>query len=102
MRIIVGHAVQEWSGEMRLIDKDSLIDYIKKFYNTSDEQVQAILDEIEAEPELLVAKNLKTRDIEVYRMDDVYDQEETIPNCTVQILTNTKTGATSVGWWRNE
>lgn len=94
--------VQEWSGDMRLIDKDSLIDYIEKFYDTSDQQVQAILNEIEAEPELLIAKNLKTRDIEVYRMDDVYDQEETIPNCTVQILTNTKTGATSVGWWRNE
>ena len=35
---------------MRLIDKDSLIDYIEKFYDTSDQQVQAILKEIEAEP----------------------------------------------------
>ena len=31
-----------------------------------------------------------------------YDQEETFPDCTVQVLTNTATGETSVGWWRNE
>jgi len=31
-----------------------------------------------------------------------YDQEETYPDCTVQVLTNTATGETSVGWWRNE
>ena len=33
---------------------------------------------------------------------DLYDQEETYPNCTVQVLTNTVTGETSVGWWPNE
>ena len=31
-----------------------------------------------------------------------YDEEEIIENCTVQILTNSKTGEVSVGWWRNE
>ena len=31
-----------------------------------------------------------------------FDQEEIIENCTVQILTNSKTGEVSVGWWRNE
>lgn len=30
----------------------------------------------------------------------VYDQEEIIEGCTVQILTNTVTGEQSVGWWR--
>lgn len=30
----------------------------------------------------------------------VYDKEEIIENCTVQILTNTVTGEVSVGWWR--
>ena len=29
-----------------------------------------------------------------------YDEEEIIPNCTVQILKNTKTGDESIGWWR--
>lgn len=31
-----------------------------------------------------------------------YDQEEIIPNCTVQILTNSVTGDVSIGWWRND
>jgi Lar family restriction alleviation protein len=31
-----------------------------------------------------------------------YDQEEVFHNCTVQVLTNTATGETSVGWWKNE
>lgn len=32
---------------------------------------------------------------------NIYDKEETYPNCTVQVLTNTATGKTSVGWWMN-
>ena len=32
---------------------------------------------------------------------NIYDQEETFPDCTVQVLTNTATGETSVGWWQN-
>lgn len=32
----------------------------------------------------------------------VYDQEIIHPNCTVQILRNSITGAESVGWWKNE
>lgn len=31
-----------------------------------------------------------------------YDKEEIFENCTVQVLTNTKTGEVSVGWWQNE
>ena len=30
-----------------------------------------------------------------------YDKEEIYENCTVQVLTNTKNGNVSVGWWRN-
>lgn len=33
---------------------------------------------------------------------DYYDKSEIHENCTVEVLTNTKTGAVSVGWWRNE
>ena len=33
---------------------------------------------------------------------DVFDIEEIHKNCTVQILTNSVTGAVSVGWWENE
>lgn len=32
---------------------------------------------------------------------NLFDKEETYPNCTVQVLTNTVTGKTSVGWWEN-
>lgn len=32
---------------------------------------------------------------------NIYDKEEIYTDCTVQILTNTKTGETSVGWWKN-
>lgn len=31
-----------------------------------------------------------------------YDKEETYTNCTVQILTNSKTGDVSIGWYHNE
>lgn len=31
-----------------------------------------------------------------------YDQVESYDNCTVQVLTNTKTGDVSVGWWKND
>ena len=31
---------------------------------------------------------------------NMYDQCEVIEGCTVEILTNTRTGETSVGWWR--
>jgi len=31
-----------------------------------------------------------------------YDQEEIHHNCTVQVLKNSITGETSVGWWKND
>ena len=31
---------------------------------------------------------------------NVYDQEEIIEGCTVQILRNSVTGEESIGWWR--
>ena len=31
---------------------------------------------------------------------NMYDQREIIEGCTVEIMTNTLTGETSVGWWR--
>lgn len=32
---------------------------------------------------------------------NLYDQEEIFTDCTVQVWTNSVTGETSVGWWRN-
>lgn len=37
-----------------------------------------------------------------HKETNVYDQEEIFEDCTVQILTNSVTGETSVGWWKNE
>ena len=33
---------------------------------------------------------------------NTYDKCDVIEGCTVEILTNTVTGETSVGWWRGE
>ena len=33
---------------------------------------------------------------------NIYDKEEIHENCTVQILKNSVTGETSVGWWENK
>ena len=33
---------------------------------------------------------------------DLYDKEEVFPDCTVQLLINSQTGETSVGWWPNK
>lgn len=33
---------------------------------------------------------------------NIYDTEEIHENCTVQILRNSVTGETSIGWWENE
>ena len=32
---------------------------------------------------------------------NIYDEEETYPDCTVQVLRNSVTGKVSVGWWKN-
>lgn len=33
---------------------------------------------------------------------NIYDKCERHENCTVEVLTNSVTGKTSVGWWENE
>ena len=33
---------------------------------------------------------------------DLYEEAETIPNATVQVMRNTRTGEYSIGWWRNK
>lgn len=35
---------------------------------------------------------------ETIARSDYFDKEETFTGCTVQVLTNTKTGEVSVGW----
>ena len=33
---------------------------------------------------------------------NLFDKEEIYPDCTVQVLTNTLTGETSIGWGKND
>lgn len=33
---------------------------------------------------------------------NLYDKRTVVENATVEILENTKTGETSIGWWENE
>lgn len=44
----------------------------------------------------------ENRIVEIQSAIAFFDGEEIIENCTVQILTNSKTGEVSVGWWRND
>lgn len=34
-------------------------------------------------------------------IENLYDEEEIYPSCTVQVWRNSKTGEVSVGWWPN-
>lgn len=47
--------------------------------------------------------NLYARETEPFQELEinVYDEEEIRENCTVQILRNSITGKTSIGWWEN-
>lgn len=47
--------------------------------------------------------NLYARETEPFQELEinVYDEEEIRKNCTVQILRNSITGKTSIGWWEN-
>lgn len=55
----------------------------------------------EAVKEVIEAWNRRTPEI-VNVETSFYDKEEIHENCKVQVLTNTKTGEVSVGWWKND
>lgn len=48
----------------------------------------------------------KTTQVAIFVQDgevcEFYDREDIYENCTVQVLTNTMSGRTSVGWWQNK
>ena len=65
------------------------------------EKYQARIRYLEELVEYLL-KKLDKVDGATYVDINLYDKVTEYENCTVQILENTATGATSVGWWRNE
>ena len=45
-------------------------------------------------------KNTEQQNVENMEIN-IYDEEETYSDCTVQVLKNSVTGKVSVGWWKN-
>lgn len=76
------------------------VEWLKKRWN----------DMNEARSRRWVPENIFAEEIDVYGIAikalesqtevNIYDHEETYHNCTVQVLTNTVTGQTSIGWWQ--
>ena len=51
---------------------------------------------------VILNKLISTEQQNVENMEiNIYDEEETYPDCTVQVLKNSVTGKVSVGWWKN-
>lgn len=51
--------------------------------------------------EIKEAYEIAIKALEAQTEVNIYDKEETYHGCTVQVLTNTVTGQTSVGWWKD-
>lgn len=69
------------------------IAYLEKQLNGSILAVKAYEDECDA-------LKLAVKALEEQTEVNIYDKEETYHGCTVQVLTNTVTGQTSIGWWK--
>lgn len=65
--------------------------------STSDKHLLASLDFCRRFLNLYAIETEPFKDLEI----NLYDEEEIHRNCTVQILKNSVTGVTSIGWWEN-
>ena len=63
--------------------------------STTDETKESISKTEEAFKMAIAALDAQTEVM-------MFDQEEIHHNCTVQVLTNSVTGDTSIGWWEEE
>lgn len=71
-------------------DWKNLSDKWQENYYEEHERAEKLYDDLEE------SEKTKTK-VKI----NIFDKEEIIENCTVQILSNSKTGEISVGWWRN-
>jgi len=65
------------------------------------------LDALRRENPMLLCADVKAIDMAILALEAqtefrIYDQEEIHHNCTVQVLTNSVTGDTSIGWWEEK
>ena len=76
---------------------------LNKDVSTADFNDPHIWDELKLKvsADFMALSNSVNDEVKVRSMN-LYDHEETFEDCTVQILTNTKTGECSIGWWLNE
>ena len=77
-----------------MIDEKQLLDFIKNREAALDYLILGCY----GQRELNLIKR-KIIELAAEPICNMYDKEETIENCTVQILSNSVTGDVSVGWW---
>ena len=53
-------------------------------------------------PIVHVVQRVELKPGEIHVDAGLFDREEIYPDCTVQVLSNSLTGETSIGWWKNE
>ena len=86
---------------MRLIDAEELKQLYAPMRGSSNVEMRSLADFFDGLIDRVKTYNTAV-ETEREKIDlNIYDEEEIHENCTVQILTNTKTGAVSVGWWEN-
>lgn len=75
-------------------------DYIKERVAYLEKQLNGSILAVNAYGDECDALRLAVKALEAQTDVNIYDKEETYHGCTVQVLTNTVTGQTSVGWWK--
>lgn len=90
-----------------LVDRKAILDILESWMRTVKRSMYAglmkstILDTLgHVVEDIKAMKNIHPEQVRVEC--NVYDQEQIYRDCTVQVLTNTATGAVSVGWWQND
>ena len=88
----------KWEGRDESGDRAVLVDRASPYHAAIQTALRRLAryEDTGLEPDEI--ERTKQSEIEV----NIYDREEIHENCTVQVLTNSVTGAVSVGWWEEE
>lgn len=74
---------------------DAMIDAIRQMAMTDSDKIRLV----SGLAFLQTRYELDTKPLETIESAGIYDAESVIYPCTVQVLTNSVSGETSVGWW---
>lgn len=97
-------------------DKDLTIQQLRAENRHLRADLRAVWEQVDVQPRVDVDELLRRSqgykwhfelraiitDMLQKRAAGIYDITETHPDCTVQVLKNSTTGAVSVGWWENQ